>query len=374
MRILRVAQKVYPESVGGGQYHVHAMSRDQASAGHDVTVLTTTSRRTSRIRERSGYEVVEVPKGLSIASNDISPSVARYLLRSSSEFDLIHAHSHLYFSTNLAALTRRFGDSPLVVTNHGLYSQSVSEWIFRTYLYSIGRWTFNQADTVFCYSSAEKERLRDIGVKSPIDVVHNGIDVSRFSPSGSARDEIGNRDLTLLFVGRLVQGKRPALAVEALSAALEKYSSLDAELAVVGDGPGRETVQRVANREGITERVSLHGAIPYDEMPAVYRAADLLLLPSRSEGVPRAVLESLASAVPVVTSPLPQLQQLCAVGGRQPDQAEPRGFAEAIRELADDNVRHTLGRSGREYVSTHHDWNETVETTTNRLQGLVKGS
>jgi len=45
MRILRVAQHLYPDTKGGGQYHVHAMSRDQAAMGHDVTVLMTRAER-----------------------------------------------------------------------------------------------------------------------------------------------------------------------------------------------------------------------------------------------------------------------------------------------------------------------------------------
>lgn len=115
MRILRVAQKLYPDTNGGGQYHVHAMSRDQAAMGHDITVLTTREEASlPRVEENHGYKIVRVSPGVTIAGNDVSPGVARFLWSiDNNNFDVIHAHSHLYFSTNLAALKRRLGDTPL---------------------------------------------------------------------------------------------------------------------------------------------------------------------------------------------------------------------------------------------------------------------
>jgi len=150
MRILRVAQKVYPEVPGGGTYHVHAMSRDQAAMGHDVTLATVRHDDSlPHVEERAGYTVVRYDPAFSALGNDISPGLARYLF-SADNFDVVHAHSHLYFSTNLAALRRRLGDVPLALTNHGLYSQSAPEWVFDLYLRSVGRWTFEQADVVAC--------------------------------------------------------------------------------------------------------------------------------------------------------------------------------------------------------------------------------
>lgn len=73
MRILRVAQKVYPDVTGGGPYHVHAMSRDQAAMGHDVTVVTGGNR--PRREERDGYTVVRCPSRASVVGIDIASSI-----------------------------------------------------------------------------------------------------------------------------------------------------------------------------------------------------------------------------------------------------------------------------------------------------------
>lgn len=79
MRVLRVAQKLYPEVPGGGTYHVHAMSRDQAAMGHDVTVLTVSDESLPRREERDGYTVVRRSPAVELLSNDISLGVARFL-------------------------------------------------------------------------------------------------------------------------------------------------------------------------------------------------------------------------------------------------------------------------------------------------------
>lgn len=89
---------------------------------------------------------------------------------------------------------------------------------------------------------------------------------------------------------------------------LEAYP--DAELYVCGDGPLREELKTQASSLGISDVVKFLGNVPYDEMPKVYRSGDVLVLPSRAEGVPRTVMEAIASEVRPVMSDLPQVRSL----------------------------------------------------------------
>jgi len=359
MRILRIAQKVYPDVTGGGPYHVHAMSRDQAAMGHDVTVLTIGDG--PRQEQRDGYTVVRRPSIAQPLGNAVAPGVVRFL-QSADGYDVIHAHSHLYASTNLAAVARKFVETPLAVTNHGLYSQTAPEWVFDAYLKTLGRWTFNSADVVFCYTDADRQRLRDRGVDAPIDVVSNGIDTQRFTPEGPHHDAISG-DPAILFVGRLVEGKRPRDAVSALAELSERRPG--ARLSVVGDGPLDTAVREQAEASGVRDAVSLVGQLEYDEMPAVYRAADALLLPSRAEGLPRTVLEALACDVPVVTSDLPQVAAAVDGVGETVEVGDVSGFAAALdRVLLGTDQPPRTGIKG-------FDWRETVEATTESLEQLV---
>lgn len=366
MNILRVAQKVYPDVTGGGAYHVHALSRDQAALGHDVTVLTV--RRddsASRREQHDGYTVVRRDPTGNLLGNEISIGLARELW-DAEDFDVIHAHSHLYFSTNVAALRRRFDDVPLAVTNHGLYSQSASRRVFEWYLQSVGRWTLDQADLVFSYTETDKERVRNLGVEARIEVVSNGVDTDRFKPDGSASDLIEADGPVVLFVGRLVDGKRPADAVKGLKRLREKRPN--AELFLCGQGPLRDELADLSGTLGLDGAVHFLDHVAYDEMPAIYRSADVLILPSRAEGMPRTVLEAFASGLPVVSSYLEHTASTVRSAGETVELGDITGYGTALDSVLDRDDE--LGHRGRETALAEFQWEETVARTTDYLRSI----
>jgi glycosyltransferase involved in cell wall biosynthesis len=367
MRILRVAQKAYPDVTGGGAYHVHAMSRDQAAMGHDVTLLTVGDG--PRREFRDGYEVLRYPSRGSVLGNDIAPSVAWYLARHGGEYNVVHAHSHLYFSTNLAAAFRRLSGTPLAITNHGLFSQNASEEVFHWYLKTVGKWTFDSADVVFCYTETDRERLREYGVSTDVAVVPNGIDTERFTPEGEVHESMPEGP-TVLFVGRLVEGKRPGDALEAFVGVLEEHP--DASLVFVGEGPLRDELEREADSLGVSGSVRFLGHLAYDEMPSVYRGADVLVLPSRAEGLPRTVLEAMASGVVPVTSDLPQVRATVEGCGETVPAGDVGGFQTQLsRLLGEEDGRMDLGTKSRERVLGTHGWSSTVSQTTEQCESLL---
>lgn len=359
MRILRIAQTVYPDDKGGGAYHVHAMSRDQAEMGHEVTVVTVGNGDRPHIEQRAGYTLIRYPATVELLGNEISAGVGQHLTDTEA-FDVIHAHSHLYFSTNLAALKRQFGDTPLAITNHGLYSQTAPEWLFELYLRTVGRWTFNQADLVFCYTEEDKQRVRASNVASTINVVPNGINTDRFTPDGPKSQLVEHDGPVVLFVGRLVEGKRPQDAVAAIERVHEHYP--DAKLYVCGEGPLRTELETPD-----TEQVEFLGHIPYDEMPKVYRCADVLVLPSRAEGLPRTVLEAIASGVTVVMTDLKQVSLLIEGRGYTAPAGDVEAFADGIIRLLETNQSRST-----EPIDQDIAWETTVEETTTALESLLK--
>lgn len=113
MRILRISQNLYPEQPGGASYHVHALSRDQAVMGHDVTVVTVSDDESLPRREnRDGYEIVRARPNCEVIGNAFT-WVVWEKLRSVDEYDIVHAHTHYYFSTLFAAIRRQISDTPL---------------------------------------------------------------------------------------------------------------------------------------------------------------------------------------------------------------------------------------------------------------------
>jgi glycosyltransferase involved in cell wall biosynthesis len=114
--------------------------------------------------------------------------------------------------------------------------------------------------------------------------------------------------------------------------------------------------------------VVLLGQVPYEEMPRIYRSADCLLLPSRAEGLPRTVLEALASGVPAVTSQLKQTTAIVETAGQTAPIGDVEGYASAIQSVLE---ARDLGAAGRELVVEEYRWADTVDETTQRLKSLI---
>jgi glycosyltransferase involved in cell wall biosynthesis len=103
-------------------------------------------------------------------------------------------------------------------------------------------------------------------------------------------------------------------------------------------------------------------------MPAIYRSGDVLLLPSRAEGLPRTVLEAFASGTPVVSSHLEQIASIVREGGETGVVRDIEGYAAALEQGLENGA--TLGEQGRQTVVNEFRWQDTVERTTTVLEGV----
>lgn len=364
--ILRIARAVYPESMGGGAIHVHSMSERQAEMGHNVTVLTTDrgNRSLPRREERTGYSISRDRELFTLFGNSITPGFVRSLRRYQEDYDVIHVHSHLSLSSNIAALLSRFDSTPLILTNHGIRSQTAPDWVQEIYLPTVGKFTLNSADTVLTYSDTEQDELRELGITVPISVIHNGVDCTRFAPEDHVSDS-GR----LLFVGRLRATKGPDMALEIFNILQEDFPELS--LTIVGDGPMRDELSDRISRYGLEDNVELLGEVANEEMPEIYNESTVFVLPTQREGVPRTLLEAMACGVPVITTNLPQVEPVVNGGGIVVDR-ELDEFSAAIRTLlASKEQRQNMSGQGRNHVLENFSWKETVSKTTEKYYELL---
>lgn len=359
LRILRIATDLYPEVLGGGALHAHELSRVQAEHGHEVTVLTSDHGDSSKPRreERAGYEIRRYQEVASPFENSITPGMVPALWRLAEEHDIVHAHSHLYFSTNAASAISRLRSTPLVVTNHGLVSQTAPMAVQRAYA-PVARLTFDAADRILCYTETDRRRLRDRNIKAPITVIHNGIDCEMFTP-----DAGNERHRRILFVGRLKQTKGIRQLVDAFAKIADDVPEVT--LFIVGSGPLRSELETRVAESDLSDRVTFTGPVPNDELPRIYAESDVFALPSSAEGFPRTVLEALACGTPVVTSDLPQLASIVDAAGVTIPRDDNEALAAGLfRMLTDGGRREELGAKGRELVRDRFEWAHTVDLTT----------
>jgi glycosyltransferase involved in cell wall biosynthesis len=137
-------------------------------------------------------------------------------------------------------------------------------------------------------------------------------------------------DKLLIFVGRLDQQKDPLYLIDTLSELSKQHDGW--KMLMIGDGVLREDVERRIDAHNLGDRVHLHGACSQDEVAGLLRAADLLLLTSAYEGMPRCVVEALGCGVPVVTSKAGEVTLLVDSGtnGYIVEPKDPPLFAEYI--------------------------------------------
>ncbi len=112
--------------------------------------------------------------------------------------------------------------------------------------------------------------------------------------------------------------------------------------------------------------VEFLGQVPYEKMPAMYRAGDVLILPSRAEGLPRTVLEAMSSGVPVVVSDLEQVAPVIDGAGVTVPVGDVDRFAAGIQTVLDGTIKNP-----QKVVDETFDWGYTVEQTTATLSELA---
>jgi glycosyltransferase involved in cell wall biosynthesis len=163
--------------------------------------------------------------------------------------------------------------------------------------------TLLQADQVLTVGANLRRKVIELGVPAErVAVFHHGVDRTRFHPGDQrfARQQLSlPLDRTIfLWVGHMV----PVKGLDVLLAAWPRVASIDKPplLLLIGDGDLRPALERQAANFG--GEIRFLGALPHETLPAWYRAADMVLLPSRSEGVPNVLLESLACGTPFIAS------------------------------------------------------------------------
>ena len=165
-----------------------------------------------------------------------------------------------------------------------------------------------------------------------------GVDTSRFAPVGGKRHGIASDSRerpVVLNVGSLypVKGQMDVLR------AFARVS--DAELVIVGVGPKRGALDRLATRLGLRDRIRWLGAVPHEQLPAVYRSATVFVQGSRHEAQGMALLEAAACGVPVVGTPVGVLPEVGRVASGEEELGREIG-----RVVRDEAWRRELGGRG----------------------------
>lgn len=268
------------------------------------------------------------------------------------DFELIDAHYFYPDGVAAAFLAAHFA-RPLVITARGTDLSYIPS--FKRPRRMI-QWAAKQAAGVICVCQALKDSLVELGVDgAKISVLRNGVDLVRFAPGdrNAQRRELGWEAPTLLSVGNLYTHKGHDLVIRAMGL-LPGY-----RLKIIGSGPERGSFARLAQTEGVADRVEFLGAIAQTELKQYYGAADALVLASSREGWANVLLEAMACGTPVVASAVggnPEVVTAAEAGVLMRERT-PAALADAVRELAASNITRAATRAYAERFS----WDATSE-------------
>lgn len=367
---------------GGMNVYVRELSASLAQAGVDVRVYV---RRWAdgleeRVRIEPGLEVVHVDAGPVDLPKEDLPKVLDEFTEAVAA-DLVVApvealHANYWLSAMSAHDLKHRLDLPLVATFHTLARVKAEAGDVEPLARELAEAAvIGCCDAICAANPVEADQLVDLYGARPerIELVPSGVDHAFFSPGdrAGARVALGLDDRpTMLFVGRIQPLKGLTVAVESLALLADR----SARLVVVGgpsgaDGPAElDRVYDLIRRLGLEERVDFVDPQPHHLLSSWYRAADVVVVPSRSESFGLVALEAAACGVPVVASAVGGLRTLVRDGvtGTLVDDRDPASFARAVDALlGDPEMAAAMGAAGAA-ESLRYSWS----TTAGRLRRL----
>ena len=260
--------------------------------------------------------------------------------------DIVHAHGYkadiyVYFAlrtsaTPFVSTCHNWIDSDLFVSLYGRFDRL----ILRNYA------------AVVAVSKDVKQRLLKSGVrKDAIHMIRNGIDLRPYDNAPpSLRDGSSPNDPPIVgFIGRLSSEKGPDIFLRAAAQVLAEVPAT--KFVVVGDGPDRDKLESLIDELRIRESVSMLGR--RNDMPSVYASLDIMVSSSRTEGLPMAILEGMASSLPLVATPVGEVPTLVRDGHTGvliPSENVDSLASEVVKLLRNPAQQKRLGVAGRKLI------------------------
>ena len=370
---------------GGMNVTIRALAGELARSGveSDLYTRATSPDDPPVVELQPGVRLLQLPAGP--AAPVPKQTLPRYLcaflcalLRAGERYgpyDVLH--SHYWVSGWVARLARERWDIPMIHSFHtlgrvkNLSLAAGDEPEPPTRLAGEER-VAAAADCLLAPTPVEARQLVELYGAAParVRVVPYGVDRARFHPGDrdAAKATLGvTRRHVLAFVGRLQPLKAPDVAVLTLATLARQRPDLDVELLVVGGASGNgggepARLGRLAADAGVADRVRFLAAQPHDRLATVYRAADLVLMPSWSESFGLVALEAQACGTPVVAAEVGGLQHAVGDGttGVLVNSHQPEAWADAVARLLSNPRRlAAMGAAAARFAGVH-GWDRTA--------------
>lgn len=282
-------------------------------------------------------------------------------IRQTFAFDIIDAEFFFPDGPASVALGRHFG-VPVSIKARGA---DIHFWGHNPATAEQVRYAGRKANGLLAVSEALKSDMSTIGMPgNRITVHYTGVDLERFAVKdrAAAKAELDVHSLLIVAVGALIPRKGQTFLVEALP------HLPDAQLVLIGEGEDRARLIQQAQALGVADRVRLTGNLPHDEIARWLSAADVMALPSASEGLANAWVEALACGTPIVITNAGGAKEVLQdeSAGRIVERTAPGVLIGLKAVLTDPPSRHTCRQ-----VAERFTWERNTETLFRHLSLLA---
>ena len=215
-------------------------------------------------------------------------------------------------------------------------------------------------------SEGLKERALLFMPSVRIDVIPNGVELDRFFPAEPAeKSEV----LRLLTVGRLSVTKRIEMLIDAVE--ILHRTACKLHLTVVGGGQTEQQFRKIVAERDLRDVIRITGRIDSKKMPEVYRQNDIFISASIQEGMSNAMLEAMASGLPIVTTRCEGLAELIDGNGLIVEQDNVKEIAKAIKRLADNPELYKQMSSAARKQAEKFNWANIAESYMEQYRKII---
>lgn len=342
MRILVLIYE-FPPIGGGGGMAAWEISRALSRKGHDVHVLTAHFQDLPRQEEIEGVQVVRVPSWRQSAFKaGLKPMLGYIIAGSIAGLRYIKKwrphiiHVHFAVPTGpVGWLLSKVTGIPYVLTAHlgdvpGGVPEKTDRWFRWISPFTPPIWK-SAAQVVAVSEFTRQMALRRYPVD--IQVIPNAADLNELDP-GEIKTHTPPE---IVFAGRFMRQKNPVLIIRTLA----ELQDLDWRFQMIGDGPMQAQIMAEINRFGLADRIQLPGWVTPRQVIEYFRNADILFMPSLSEGLPVVGVQALAMGLAIVASRVGGFVDLIEndLNGYLVDSENQPGFAASLRSLLADPDR-----------------------------------
>ncbi len=367
MHILLVSVD-FPPNVGGVAAHVYELGRELARQGNHVEVITSVdSTGTEGVTDMAGMRVHRYRLGHRLWMRRRLAAILRREVPVMAPA-VIHVHG-----IKPLTATRNLG-VPIVFTNH---TSGFLQRIER------GARAVRRVARMMSHLSlviSPSRELMDAAVTAHVPkekavFLANGVDIERFRPDLDgqtlrSRWGVGAEEVVILAARRMVEKN----GLIYLAEAAPDFLRAGVRLVLVGDGPERPRVVESLRAAGLEQYSLLTGSIDNGQMPEVYTASDIVVLPSLKEATSITGLEAMACAKPLVGTRVGGIPELVIEGenGLLVPSADPRALGQAIATMIHDKgFRQAAGAASRRRVEGHFSWHVIVRETLKYYESVL---